>query len=296
MTTSQELADSPVVDGPAESSAESISDYYNDTVIDYEVWSKEGYLHFGYWRPWMNPFSRRPMLEEMNKLIFQHLQLSRLEDGNIADLGCGIGAVSRHGSELFPKLQFHAMTLSAEQVEAAKQKHTSQHVTYYCGDYHTIPLEDESLDGIFYLESLCHSTRPEEALAEAARVLKPGGRIVFTDGYITRPLEKTSALFRHVVKGVAHNWAVPMFHEIELARKWTGGGQLTMVEEFECGWRLGPSALHAAHLSLIHFFKLLFSGKASKWQWRHLTASAYTILLGLYRRYFRYHLIVFEKR
>ncbi|MEM7479288.1 MAG: methyltransferase domain-containing protein, partial [Planctomycetota bacterium] len=155
---------------------------------------------------------------------------------------------------------------------------------------------DKQLDRIFYLESLCHSTRPEEALLEASRCLKPGGRIALTDGYITKPFDRTSKLFQHVVKTVAHNWAVPMFHEIELGRKWTANNQLELIEEFECGWRLGPSALHAAHLSVVHFLKLLVRRKVTRWQWKHLKASAFTILLGLYRNNFRYHVMVFEKK
>ncbi|GAB5404934.1 MAG: hypothetical protein Aurels2KO_31650 [Aureliella sp.] len=272
-----------------------IADYYNDTVIDYGVWSKEGYLHFGYWRPWLNPFVRKGMLEEMNRVIFKHLHLDTMSEGSIADLGCGMGAVSRFGSRTYPNLSFQAVTISPEQVATAKERHAQENVQYHCADYHTLPLDDNSLDGAFYLESLCHSVRPEDALAEAATKLKVGGRIVMTDGYLTRPLEKTSRVFEHVVRGVANNWAVPMFHEIELARKWTGHGQLKLVEEFECGWRLGPSALHAAHLSLFHFFKLILKRKVTSWQWRHLTASAYTIILGLYRRNFRYHLLAFEK-
>ncbi len=72
-----------------------ISDYYDDTVDDYGAWSKEGYLHFGYWRRWLNPFSRKPMLEEMNRLVFGRLGLDELASGTVGDLGCGIGAVSR---------------------------------------------------------------------------------------------------------------------------------------------------------------------------------------------------------
>lgn len=272
-----------------------ISEYYNDTVQDYGAWSREGYLHFGYWRRWLNPFSRKAMLEEMNRLVFKHLRLEQLTSGEIADLGCGVGAVSRFGSQLFPKLEFHACTISPGQVAEARQRHVDQRVQYYCADYHELPLADESLDGVFYLESLCHSTRPEEALGEAARALRPGGRIVLTDGFLARPLDQTSFLFRYVVGAVTQNWAVPMFHEIEQARKWNCDGQLRLIEEFECGWRLGPSALHAAHLSLIHFFKLLVQRKVTRWQWRHLTASAFTIALGLYRRNFRYHLVAYEK-
>lgn len=273
-----------------------ISDYYDDTLLDYDKWSSEGYLHFGYWRRGLNPFVRRPMLEEMNRFIFQHLGLAEWQSGSVADLGCGVGAVSRFGSELFPQLDFHAMSISAGQISAARQRHAGQRVSYYCGDYHSLPFEDESISGVFYLESLCHSTQPEQALSEAARVLKPGGRIVMTDGYLRRPLEQTSPLFRNVVQGVAHNWAVPMFHELQQARQWTGGGRLGLVKDIECGWRLGPSALHAAHLSAQHLLKLVFKRGVTAWQWRHLTASAYTIALGLYRPHFRYHLLAFEKQ
>ncbi|MEM7478079.1 MAG: class I SAM-dependent methyltransferase, partial [Planctomycetota bacterium] len=124
-------------------SGDGIPDYYNDTVEDYDAWSKQGYLHYGYWRPWLNPFSRRGMLEEMNKLVFSKLGLSELKEGQVADLGCGVGAVSRHGSRLFPGLQFHAMTVSANQVERGKHLHESEDVTYYCGDYHELPFADK---------------------------------------------------------------------------------------------------------------------------------------------------------
>ncbi len=272
-----------------------ISAYYDDTVVDYGAWSKEGYLHFGYWRPWLNPFVRRPMLEEMNRFIFDHLRLASFDSGAIADMGCGVGAVSRFGSRLFPVLDFHAVTISPGQVAEAQQRHAGERVTYYCSDYHRLPLQDASMDGVFYLESLCHSTQPESALSEAVRVLKPGGRIVLTDGFLTKPLERTSKLFQYVVTSVAHNWAVPMFHEIGKARRWNCDGQLKLVEDVECGWRLGPSALHAAHLTLIHFFKLAIRRQVTAWQWKHLVASGFTIVLGLYRTNFRYHLLVFER-
>lgn len=272
-----------------------IADYYNDTVLDYNAWSTEGYLHFGYWRPWLNPFRRRPMLEEMNRFIFRHLELDQWSSGVVADLGCGVGAVSRFGSQLYPQLEFHAMSISPGQIAEAQRRHTNQRVTYHCGDYHTLPFADGAIDGVFYLESLCHSLEPERALGEAARVLRPGGRIVLTDGYLRRPLPQTSPLFRFVVEGVAHNWAVPMFHELEQARNWHAGGRLRLIKDVECGWRLGPSALHAAHLSALHFVRLLASRRGNRWQWKHLTASALTIALGLYRRHFRYHLLVFER-
>ena len=108
---------------PQTSPRAEISDYYDDTLLDYDMWSPEGYLHFGYWRPYLNPFVRRPMLEEMNRFIFQHLGLADWHEGAVADLGCGVGAVSRFGSQLYPQLEFHAMSISPGQIASAQQRH-----------------------------------------------------------------------------------------------------------------------------------------------------------------------------
>lgn len=292
----QQSIDSVLLDATSPTcTANSVANYYNDTILDYGVWCKEGNLHFGYWRPWLNPFARKPMLEEMNRVIFRHLRLEHLSSGAVADLGCGLGAVSRFGSRLFPQLDFHAISISQQQLAEARRRQVDHRIDYYYADYHKLPLQSNSMDGAFYIESFCYSTAPEQALTEAARVLKPGGRIVLADGFITRPLEKTPRLFQHIAKRVADNWAVPMFHEIELARRWTGTGALRLVDEVECGWRVAPSALHAVHLSVTHFLRLAMRRGVTEWQWRHLLGSAYSIALGLYRRYFRYQLLVFER-
>ncbi|MEZ6077723.1 MAG: class I SAM-dependent methyltransferase [Pirellulaceae bacterium] len=159
------------------------------------MWSPEGYLHFGYWRPYLNPFVRRPMLEEMNRFIFQHLGLADWHEGPSPTWDVVWEPCRVWQSALSASSEFHAMSISPGQIASAMQRHSAQRVTYHCGDYHTLPFEDESISGVFYLESLCHSTQPEQALNEAARVLKPGGRIVMTDGYLRRPLQQTSPLF-----------------------------------------------------------------------------------------------------
>ena len=51
-------------------------------------------------------------------------------------------------------------------------------VTYYAGD--TFPIASESQDVVFHTEVLEHVERPGAFLAECARVLKPGGTILFT--------------------------------------------------------------------------------------------------------------------
>jgi SAM-dependent methyltransferase len=55
---------------------------------------------------------------------------------------------------------------------------------YFTGE--TWPLEDTSVDIVLATETLEHVPRPDAFLAEAARVLRPGGRIVLTVPFAAR--------------------------------------------------------------------------------------------------------------
>lgn len=276
-----------------------IVDYYRETEDDYDVWSREGYLHYGYWRLGINPFARKRMLEEMNNVVFSKLELQRLEKGRVGDLGCGLGAACGYGARIFPNLEWFGITISPEQVAKGltlmRATPERSRVFLCSGDYHHLPWESESLECAFFLESLCHSLNPEAALREAVRVLKPAGRLLVVDGYMRLPKEKTPRPARWIERQVAQNWAVPGFHEISRLRSWASSAGLEQIEQCEAGWRVGPSALHCPPLVAMHALKLLLRGKARRRQWQHLVASQMSVVLGLQRRYFGYYLTTFKK-
>ena len=49
-------------------------DFYNEATEDYEFWSKDFNMHFGYFIPFKtNPFKRDSMLNEMNNQVVKRL-------------------------------------------------------------------------------------------------------------------------------------------------------------------------------------------------------------------------------
>src|ERR1700704_1044932 len=94
--------------------------YYVDTGLDYGEWGREFNMHFGYWRFGMNPFKREPMLEEMNREVFRHLQLKDV-DVTIYDLGCGLAAPCRSLAKKFPGKKIKGITIVPWQIAKANE-------------------------------------------------------------------------------------------------------------------------------------------------------------------------------
>jgi ubiquinone/menaquinone biosynthesis C-methylase UbiE/DNA-binding transcriptional ArsR family regulator len=100
----------------------------------------------------------------------------------IADLGAGDGSFSLLLAQSATKVL--AVDSSAKMIEFAReqaQRHHVKNVDYRLGDMEELPIDDASVDIVFFSQSLHHGLHPDRAICEAARVLKPGGRIAILD-------------------------------------------------------------------------------------------------------------------
>ena len=100
----------------------------------------------------------------------------------IADLGAGEGAFSLLLAQRATKVI--AVDTSSKMIEVGRDQAARQGVTnldYRLGDMEDVPIEDEVVDLVFFSQSLHHAMHPERAVREAARILKPGGRVVILD-------------------------------------------------------------------------------------------------------------------
>jgi ArsR family transcriptional regulator len=96
--------------------------------------------------------------------------------GDVLDLGAGDGTIA----ELLGARARRIVCLdkSERMVEAGHARLDAvPHVTFVLGDMHALPFQDASFDHILCFNSLTYAERPSKVLAEAARVLRPGGRI-----------------------------------------------------------------------------------------------------------------------
>ncbi len=101
----------------------------------------------------------------------------------VADIGCGEGDLTLMLARFAKRVT--AVDLSAQMLrvvqERSKEAGLSRRVTVQKGDLEKLPLKAGSMDAVFVSQVLHHAARPGRALKEAARILKPGGRLVLLD-------------------------------------------------------------------------------------------------------------------
>jgi ubiquinone/menaquinone biosynthesis C-methylase UbiE len=98
----------------------------------------------------------------------------------VGDLGCGTGQVSAALAPFVSRVV--AVDASAAMLQAARKRlHGFANVDLRRGDLEALPIDDARLDAATLMLVLHHVPEPERAIAEVARVLKPGGRVLLVD-------------------------------------------------------------------------------------------------------------------
>lgn len=101
---------------------------------------------------------------------------------DVADIGCGEGYLTLEMARWAGHVT--GIDRSDDVLERAKglsERRRATNVTWKKGDLSRLPLRDESIDLAVFSQSLRYASDAERALGEAARILRPGGRVLILD-------------------------------------------------------------------------------------------------------------------
>lgn len=276
---------------------------YQQTGEDYTAWSPNYNMHFGYWRWGLLPWRLEPMLEELTLQVLRRLHVPMDHEARIADLGCGAAATTRAIALRRPRWNFEAVTVVDWQIQKARElalrDNVAAQVRFHQDDYCQTTLPDASLDAAWAMESACHAPglAKDDLIAEAARTLKPGARLVVADLFQrhNRPMPRP---LRWTYRKVCDAWAVPDFPELGpfVTSLWSHG--FTNVEIEDISFRIAPSAAHVPAVTAGFLLRELRRdgldlGAA---RWGHIQACVLGPILGALRNRFAYCLITATKQ
>lgn len=190
-------------------STDDIQEYYTRAHIDYllvwQVFRNHG-LHVGFYDD--DHDSHDAAVENMNRVLADAADIG--PDDRVLDAGCGVGGssiwltdhrgASVVGSNITPSQLERARRLAAS-------RECSGSVKFVHDDFTDMDFPDDSFDVVWGLESVCHAEDTTAFLAEAARVLAPGGRLVVADRFMaTRDLSRDQ---RRRMNHWLDGWAIP---------------------------------------------------------------------------------------
>ena len=219
-----------------------IIEYYDKSKVSYkDVWHLNSCLalHYGFWAKGVR--NLKQALYKENEILAKTINIKSSD--LVLDAGCGVG-----GSSIYLSKQFNCnvcgITLSKKQVadaeKAAKQHGVSDLVNFSVADFHNTPFENNSFDVVWFVESFCHSDNPNKLLREMHRILKPNGRIIIADAFLSKKnyTEKNKSL----LKTWLNNWAVSSIQNLETVSETLSDSGFQNIKTSNYSKQISPSS------------------------------------------------------
>jgi SAM-dependent methyltransferase len=129
---------------------------------------------------WLDVLSAHPDFRKSKSETVAALELG--SGMSALDIGCGLGDEARAMAHLVsPGGTAIGLDASSALVDAARARTSEQALpalSLMVADAHALPLNDKSMDAVRIERTLQHVENPVSVVREAARVLRPGGRLV----------------------------------------------------------------------------------------------------------------------
>ncbi len=149
-----------------------------------QLWEHQ--VHWGYWEdPKAAKATRADYAAAMEQMNSALLEAGRVADGQrLLDVGCGFGGTIQQINAGHSGMRLTGLNIDPRQLAAAEAQTSAangNHIAWVEGDACQLPFEDNSFDRVLAVECIFHFPSRERFLADAARVLKPGGYLAVSD-------------------------------------------------------------------------------------------------------------------
>lgn len=144
------------------------------------------------------------------------------ENSSVLDAGCGVGGPLRTIAQA-SGCSITGVTINAYQVERARRLNDKAGLGERCrviqGDFTQLPQQDETFDGAYTLEAVCHAGDRARVFGELFRVLRPGSRLVGTDWCMTDGYDAANPRHTEIRDAIAEgNGLAPLITDVDLTR------------------------------------------------------------------------------
>lgn len=192
-------------------STDDIVEFYNDTAWEYKVfWSKYN-LHYGFYDE--NHTTHERAMVNSNRIYAKKLGVEQTD--TVLDVGTGRGGLPIWIAE-HVEADVHGIDIDRLHVgEAranARRRGVESNTTFEVATFLDIPYPDDTFDALSGIETVCHTEDKKAFLREARRVLKPGGKILLSDGFVNK--YDLTADEETTMRKLADGWAVPSFSRV----------------------------------------------------------------------------------
>lgn len=212
-------------------------DYCTGVCNYYELMSELITLTSGpFWHfvPMAKGKSRKESHDEFHHTMVKFLQAGAGD--KILEFGCGYGEIGRQVAKI-SGAGVTGLTMSNAEIVGGNERIKKAGLQDRCvivqGNYHKMPFEANTFDKVFGVYCLKYSADLQTAVSEAARVMKPGGRLASYEIIVTDKYDPTNKQHKYYVDNISHSTCMPPLWPAQAFRDAAKKAGLVMVEEVD---------------------------------------------------------------